>query len=327
MFGLAGITNLCTATYSLVDNFSGPSFFDHFQFFNNSDPSHGFVEYVNSTTAVQRQYVALFDSDAQANYAYLGIDQSPNLSSARPSVRIISHQSWTHGLIVADIHAAPTGCGLWPAMWLVNPGTWPGSTGEIDVFETVHESGFNTMSLHTSSGCEISNASNLFSGNMITDNCDVAAADQAANSGCSIEGMSETINRQVYATAGPEFNQNGGGVYALQWSSSNISVFFFPRGLVPEDIMQGLPSPAGWSQRPLASFSGSDCILDQHIANLSLVINIDACGDWAGQTWQSSGCAAKTGISTCDAYVANATNAFAQAFWLIDNVKIYQTTD
>lgn len=31
--------------YSLKDEFSGPSFFDNFEYFTGADPTHGFVQY------------------------------------------------------------------------------------------------------------------------------------------------------------------------------------------------------------------------------------------------------------------------------------------
>ncbi len=57
----------------------------------------------------------------------------------RPSVRIESAKSWTHGLFIADIKHMPTtkttsGCGTWPAFWTLGDGTWP-LHGEIDIVE------------------------------------------------------------------------------------------------------------------------------------------------------------------------------------------------
>lgn len=43
-----------------------------------------------------------------------------------------------------------------------------------------------------------------------------------------------------------------------------------------------------------------------------------------GNVWQSSGCAAKTGVSSCVNYVANNPSAFANAYWDVAVVKVYQ---
>lgn len=40
---------------------------------------------------------------------------------------------------------------------------------------------------------------------------------------------------------------------------------------------------------PAANFQGS-CILDGHFFNMSLVFNIDFCGQYAGNVWQANGC-------------------------------------
>jgi hypothetical protein len=59
------------------------------------------------------------------------------------------------------------------------------------------------------------------------------------------------------------FNANGGGVYAseykqvptpgrsltcfqVQWDTSGIAVYFFPRGSIPADITAGAPVPSNW---------------------------------------------------------------------------------
>jgi len=50
--------------------------------------------------------------------------------SGRPAVRLISNNSYTHGMFVADVKHMPTGCGTWPAYWLLGPDPWP-TFGEI----------------------------------------------------------------------------------------------------------------------------------------------------------------------------------------------------
>lgn len=48
------------------------------------------------------------------------------------------------------------------------------------------------------------------------------------------------------------------------------------------------------------------------------------CGDWAGATWSSSStCAALD--SSCNDYVQNNPSAFANAYWLINSLQVYQS--
>ena len=66
------------------------------------------------------------------------VDPNSTLSSGeyRDSVRVSSKNTYSNGLIIADIWAMPHGCSVWPAYWMVGP-SWP-SDGEIDILEGVN---------------------------------------------------------------------------------------------------------------------------------------------------------------------------------------------
>jgi hypothetical protein len=70
-------------------------------------------------------------------------------------------------------------------------------------------------------------------------------------------------------------------------------------------------------------FSGNGCNFDAHLQDLQLVINTDFCGDWADNSWEADGCAAKTGVATCAEYVMNNPKAFETAYWLFNSISIY----
>lgn len=42
-------------------------------------------------------------------------------SSGRASVRIESQKTWNEGIFAIDLDHMPTGCGTWPAFWMVLP--------------------------------------------------------------------------------------------------------------------------------------------------------------------------------------------------------------
>ena len=215
--------------------------------------------------------------------------------------------------------------------WTVGP-SWP-NDGEVDIIEGVNDQSSNDMTLHTGAGCSVSNSG--FTGTMSTSNCDVNAAGQPANTGCGIHSTSS----QTY---GDGFNSNGGGVYATEFSSSAISIWFFPRGGIPGDIQSGNPNPGGWGT-PLAKFAGSGCNIDAHFAPQNIVCSLfpilsltfgeeilisnkqvfdtTFCGDWAGNTWASSSCASK---GSCTDFVANNPAAFKEAYWKVNSLKVYQ---
>lgn len=143
---------------------------------------------------------------------------------------------------------------------------WP-NNGEIDIIEGVNTQTNNDMTLHTSDGCSISNSG--FTGTLETSNCYVDASGQSTNAGCQIQSSTSE-------SFGTGFNNIGGGVFATEWTSSAISIWFFPRGSIPSDITSGSPTPSGWGT-PSAYFAGS-CDIDSHFNSLQIV-SIRSCPD------------------------------------------------
>lgn len=93
--------------------------------------------------------------------------------------------------------------------------------GEIDIVEGVNDQTSNQMTLHTNSGPRITKTTTqqAFTGQVITENCDVNAPDQSKNAGCAIADDSGL-------TFGSDFNTNGGGVYATEWTSEAIKIWY-----------------------------------------------------------------------------------------------------
>lgn len=185
-------------------------------------------------------------------------------------------------------------------------------SGEIDILEGVNDQITNAMTLHTSSGCAITNSGG-FSGSISTSNCDVDASGQSQNAGCQIVDPST----QSY---GAGLNANNGGVFATQWTSAGISIWFFPRGSIPSDVSSGTPNPSGWGM-PTAKFGGA-CDIGKRFKSQQIVFDTTFCGDWAGNTWSSSSCASKA--ATCNAFVQNNPSEFKNAYWSVNSLKVYQ---
>lgn len=298
----AGIAN---AAYSLEDNYDDQNFFSEFDFFDGADPTDGFVSFANAGTA-NMTGLAGYSNGA----VYLGVDHTTlNPAGGRGSVRVTSNKAYTHGLFIADISHMPGGiCGVWPAFWTFGP-NWPAS-GEIDIIEGVNSQSTDSITLHTSSGCTMSSSGSLSSSTLANGDCN----DGNAGTGCSFG----TASTQGY---GAGFNAIGGGVYAMEWTSSAIQVYFFPRNSIPGDITSGNPVPTGWGT-PVASFSGSGCDIDSHFMGHNIIFDTTFCGQWAGNVWPSSSCGSLA--STCDAYVGSNPAAFTDAYWMINSVKVYQ---
>ncbi len=173
---------------------------------------------------------------------------------------------------------------------------WPNS-GEIDIIEGVNTGSQNQMTMHTSNGCTLA-------GN----NCQ-------GNVGCPVTGGGSS-------SYGNGFNSANGGTYAMEWTSSQISIWFFSRGSEPGDINSANPNPSNWGN-PTGSFTGgSGCDIDSHFMNNNIVFDTTFCGDWAGNVWsQDSTCSALA--PTCQAYVQNNPDAFQDAYWAVNYLKVY----
>lgn len=221
--------------------------------------------------------------------------------------------SLAQGVFIADIAHMPGGiCGTWPAFWMFGP-NWPAS-GEIDIIEGVNAQTTDSITLHTASGCSIANPNSLAGTNTLTTNCN----QDNGNTGCGVS----TSATNGYGTG---FNANGGGVYAMQWASSGIYVWFWPRGSIPADVASGgVPNVRSWG-KPLATFESGNggCDFDASFKNHNIVFDTTFCGGWAGSVWgASSECAAKA--ATCQDYVSGNPADFTDAYWLINEVRVYQ---
>jgi hypothetical protein len=304
LLSAAALAQVSIAGYVLEDDYM-TDFYGAFDFFTEADPTHGFVKYVDRDSASQ---MGLMNSTA--GVVQWGVDTTNPTPEGRPSIRLTSKKIYEQGLVVLDVAHMPTGCGTWPAFWMVGP-DWP-NNGEIDILEGVNEQTNNAMTLHTAAGCAIADGG--FAGSVETQSCDVKADGQPANAGCSIKHPSEN-------SYGAGLNSMGGGVYATQWTNDAISVWFFPRGSIPADALGDAPDPAAWPT-PDARFASSACDIQNIFNKQQIVFDTTFCGDWAGEVWSSGSCASKA--ATCNDYVANNPSAFVEAGWTINALKVYQ---
>ncbi|KAF2862249.1 glycoside hydrolase family 16 protein [Piedraia hortae CBS 480.64] len=315
--------------YTLVSDHSGTDFFSGFKFESITDPTQGYVRYVNTSVAQHEKLAGyIFNSTNSASTAYLGVDHSStNLtSSGRKSTRITSYNKYSNGaLVVADIRHMPLGvCGTWGALWMTGD-NWPHS-GEIDIIEGVNDNQFNSMTLHTSAGCSVSNeTSTPMLGRLgsISD-CDGLKNN---NAGCGISAPEQAnlAGGVSHPTAGSAFNAAGGGVYAMHWTAKGINIYLFPHNLVPNDLASGSPDPSSWTAQPLARFAGNDCDYAKKFSAQAITINTDLCGEWAGNVWNQTSCATQTGFATCEEFVKKRPDLLKEAYWEIGGVKVFQT--
>jgi len=268
---------------------------DGWDYFTASDPTHGQVNFLGESAALSAGLVSSTSSST-----IIKVDDTNHLGSgqSRNSIRITSKQTVKIGsLILADIKHIPYGNSLWPAFWTVGP-NWP-SGGEIDIVEQVNTATQNQMTLHTGAGCTLSQPMNA-TGNVLVDNCDVNAT---GNSGCGVQEKSTE-------SWGAPFAANGGGVFATIFAEDGISIWFFPRHQIPDDIAGGQPNPEGWPL-PSSRWEADSCDIGRFFADQSIVVDITLCGDWAGAV-----------TSDCSAIVADPSN-YRNAYFEFQYVKVY----
>lgn len=301
------------------------TFFDHFTYFSEPDPTHGFIQYQSAEDSI-RQNLTIYhsldspppksinpDTSSNSTSAVLRVDNThSNTASGRPSARIISKRTYDKGLFLFSILHTPYGCGTWPALWLLGP-NWP-SGGEIDVVEAVNIGNTgNHVTLHTSEGCRIGpKRKRKQTGTAKTWDC---WNEINANSGCGVQGGWDTY--------GAAFNARGGGIYALEVRKEGIRVWVFKREDVPGDILDGeSPDPSRWGT-PLADFPNTECDIDRYFSDMQIVVNIALCGDWAGQphVFGASGRC----VGNCVDWVTWRPESFREAYWEFDGFRVYAT--
>lgn len=165
----------------------------------------------------------------------------------------------------------------------------------------------NIMSLHTNETCLIEGDSSVMTGKLGNTNC---AYYPDYNVGC---GVTDNHNTSF----GVGFNQAGGGVYAMQWTSEYIRIWQWSRADVPSDVSDAQPDPSSWGL-PAGQLAVGNCSVDQHFQSHKIVFDTTFCGEYAGNpyVWNTSdanSCQASTGLATCDNFVANNPAAFKDA--------------
>ncbi|GAA6021012.1 hypothetical protein JCM10207_003888 [Rhodosporidiobolus poonsookiae] len=299
-----------SATPKLYRTYSGSSLLSQFTFWTAADPTHGQVTYVDAATAAKKGLASVTKSGT----VLLSIDRTSKLApgAKRESVRLSSKEAFDAGkLIIADFKHAPVGCGAWGAFWTYNY-PWPQS-GEIDIYEGVNARNYNQYTLHTAPGCT---RSGKMTGSLVDAPSDCGAG--GGSVGCTVFDRSPT-------SFGTGFNSAGGGVFAVLYAETGLSIWRWPRASIPADVKKGAPRWKSWGT-PVAAFDGKTCDTRTFFKQQLITFDITTCGDWAGQdsVWrdplQSGKCYPK--YKTCSAAVQDPA-AFKEAYFEVNYVKVF----
>ncbi|PWY97448.1 hypothetical protein BCV70DRAFT_143002, partial [Testicularia cyperi] len=302
-----------TQTAAMVGN----DFFDAFDWYTQTDPTNGLVNYQSMANA-QSQNLSFVDSDG---HFVMAVSTSETALQGRNSVRITSKKAYSDGVYVLNVTHVPTGCATWPAFWTVTDeiDNWP-IGGEIDILENANDQySSDLVSVHTNSSCTIPSTISSQSGTVAYTNC---SAYYPSNPGCRVE-----LDGTSTPTWGTSLNQAGGGIVAMERSfgttGQGVRVWYFPNSgdSLPSDLKNGSTTvtPDNWGT-PAAHLPIASCYKDFSAHNI--IFDITLCGDWAANTYANVSTCAST-YGTCSFQVAYNGSSFSQAYWEVQSLRIF----
>ncbi|KAK3322898.1 putative endo-1,3(4)-beta-glucanase, partial [Apodospora peruviana] len=309
-------------SYQLVESYDPSNFFTKWTFFVSDfestdhmavSPTHGFVNFRNQQDAANLELIKTLGDEV-----YIGVDSTRSHVVGRDSVRLESITKYNGGLIIAHFNHIPKAvCGAWPAFWMYGP-NWPNG-GEVDIYEQWNlDNNFNAF--HTGAPADVGACTlkaSTFTSPVRTSNCFVYAAGQWDNEGCAAV-PSAPINPP----------STGAAIYATEWTDDVFRIWTWPAASAPPDVLAGEPNPAHWGL-PNFSIDSSSCDIGRAFKDMKMVLNIDFCGDAAGNPgiWgadPNEKCYGETGYSWCPTYVDFSPHDFAEVFWKIKDIKVYE---
>mmetsp|Transcript_5385 Transcript_5385/g.10752 ORF Transcript_5385/g.10752 Transcript_5385/m.10752 type:complete len:496 (-) Transcript_5385:16-1503(-) len=332
---------------------SEDEFLKHYDFLNGTDSagSNGYVFYVDKSTALKDDIIRYNPSTATSPTPSLTMGSSATPSGPRNSIRLEGKTRFQRGLFILSLNHMPSGCGTWPAFWLVNddPYAWP-YDGEIDIVEGVNEQDRAKTALHTDKNCDMARVPiGRFDGEFDTatgipdkstgipstdmnyaTNCFVYDQKQWVNQGCVMQSKEPS-------TLGSGLNERGGAVFALEWDPSrgHIRSWVFPKDeSLPANLEGALenngegdvfPDPDQWPL-PYAYFAigpGTDCALT-HFKRMRLVFNLAFCGSVSGTRFKQDCPDLASQFDTCEEYIKSDPEALSEAYWDVNGVYVYE---
>lgn len=248
--------------------------------------------------------------------------QKADSDGRRKSIRIQSDKTFNTGLFIMKANHMPEGLSTWPAFWLTSrvkaPALWP-CGGEIDIIEIVNSvddnSSKNASTLHTDKTVNGKSCNQAGVKGISHNDCNFS---DKPDSGCGCDHATLCpyigcgVQLDTPLSGGKGFNANGGGVYAMRLTEGGqVTIWFFEKGKIPNDISTNKPDPDKWDTTYMTKFNACP----GHFKDLEIIFNTTFCGDWAGNAFPG-------GMDKCKDYVK--TGDFSKSFWNIEYVKVFQ---
>jgi hypothetical protein len=309
--------SVSAATYKLADDYSGTTFFDHWDYYGKYDNlTLGDVNWVDKANATSKQLTYV----NSAGNAILKVStETVVYDNKRDAVRITTQKAYPVGTIwIVDAVHMPFGCSVWPAIWTKGQ-NWP-DDGEIDILEGINLNTNNQIALHTRPGCtHVASPPNQLGKSL--------ELDCSKDAGCTVQDPRVT-------SYGDGFNKAGGGIFATQFASDGIYIWFWSRASIPTSVtaLSSSKSPitslTDWGN-PVASYpGGSNCDIPKAFTSQNLIIDITLCGVWGRdpQFYQPQ-CGTRgptKGETACyvDNVLGNGTN-YQEAYFELKYVRAY----
>ncbi|KZP05379.1 glycoside hydrolase family 16 protein [Athelia psychrophila] len=304
------------AAYNLARDYSGSDLFsqaqwDYYGYWGFL--TLGDVNYLDGPDALSQKLVYVTTEGT----GIIKVDNTTNVASEqkRNSIRITSKDIYPVGsLWIIDAVHLPFGCSVWPSIWTTGE-PWP-QYGEIDIIEAVNLMGNNQYAIHSDPGCTKTDPT--------TQTGTSSGTDCSQGAGCMV---AETQANSY----GSGFAQAGGGVFAAQFDSSGIYIWFWSRPNVPAAISQAASANSSTLDistfgNPSAAFPGSSCDIGTYFGAQKLVLDITLCGDWAGvpaiynETCASAGTA---GICYGNNVIGAGSPQYDDAYFELNYIKGY----
>ncbi|KAK4230434.1 hypothetical protein QBC38DRAFT_516350 [Podospora fimiseda] len=293
--------------YALADVYLPSRLFSQFEYFDGEDPSNRFVQYSSEQDALQRvkPHFRFFPGKS----VIIRADNSENATNGRRSIRLQSKKQYKHGLFIFDVKHSPYGCNSQPAFWLADPNNWPenGEAAQAAAWK-VKRKMLGSFSSH-----------------------DCSTARPGFLNGCMAHGFFEGQNAKVIHTMGEGYNQEGGGVVAMEYRKEGIRIWQFKRNEIPKDISldgeqqqqkTSSPDPKSWGPA-FADFPSTNCDIGSHFKNQSIIVNINFCGD--GPYGWGADCSQRfPQYDSCEAFVSANGTAFDNTYWEFGSFQVFQ---
>jgi len=314
--GLLAAHHVLATSYPLIESWYGKGFMEGFDY-----PASTYDNTTNGDVfwATPQNTSLIYTSSSGTVILKVDNISSVVYNEKRYAPKVLSKTAYDPGTVwVLDAVHIPYGCSVWPAFW-TQGALWPAG-GEIDIVEGINMETTNQIALHAQGADCIASTNATITGDLTYTNCSTAAG---SDSGC-------TVNDTATNSYGPGFAAAGGGVYACEFSTSAIRMWFWTRSDIPSNLSVGASTvDTSTFGTPVAQYDASTCNFAQYFGPQTLTIDTTLCGTYAGvPSLLEETCPPLVGTNTCyTTYVINEQEAtYANAYWEINYVNVYSTS-